>query len=233
MLQVSKHIGPFRLTEPPDIANFAGYCRVIEDKFCPFLRGSHSRVTSRYTVLDLTGLEPRDCAVASFEASIPLIEVLRSLSSNPETVLSENLVIRSGDLTRQWMKRIGWMLKWIYTGERVMVGKFFAGDTEISRGGEAMPAIPLSYFSFRPATLARDLRFFGNSPKLRPAFLEAQPSSDAQWAAILGDHLPLYCKGRAAFLAECNTDTLGHFLATLAEADTFDRARQCIYELGD
>lgn len=220
----------FREASPPKVNRFDEYCAAVEARFCPYLKSSHLKSTSKYTTLGVSNADQYSLSEYVFNTSLFLIQLVKQQGYD-NSVVSENIVLGEGDLESQWLKRLAWMLKWIYTGDRIMIGKFLKGDEEISRHGHQMPPIPLTYLSFRPATIERDLKFYGKSPKLKPVFEAGEPDCWHRISEHAGDIKQLVFSQLEIFRENPSSKALRQGIQKLSEVQAFERCRKSIYQL--
>ncbi|MEU7023739.1 hypothetical protein ABZ990_24205 [Streptomyces sp. NPDC046203] len=80
-----------------------------------------------------------------------------------------------------------WALKNLYGPVGIMVGKFHEGEEETARGGEPVPAAPVSFLPVRAAVRRRDPAFLHATPGLAVALASAEDDGRDVFAHVPHD----------------------------------------------
>ncbi|MGI5451434.1 DUF6875 domain-containing protein [Streptomyces sp. CA-243310] len=171
--------GALRLVEAsttrPRSVDISDYIRQMT-AHCPYLAPSLQQGLTTWTVYRADG-DAEAVQAELFHAGVQAAEWLRPLLNRPHGGLRCENIVLLGDVPgvrhRDLMAWPHWVLKNLYGPVGVMVGKFYAGEAEVTADGRRIPAAPASFLPVRAAVRRRDPRFLSATPDLAAALAAA------------------------------------------------------------
>ncbi|MCD9145912.1 hypothetical protein [Streptomyces albireticuli] len=171
-----------RLTEPtPDadqIHHRIGPYIAAVTAHCPYLSPSTARELTRWEAwepADETAV-PQAIEAGLFAAGLMAAERVRARARTLGPLVCENVAVRWDAPTEDQRLALmwpHWALKLLYAPVGVMVGKFWAGETDTDRRGRPVPVPPITFLSLRPAVRARDPKLLTSHPDVGDIIAEA------------------------------------------------------------
>lgn len=159
---------------------FTNHC-LSTTAVCPYLSRSINRQRTFVSEYRIGGGTIADLQAAVFYAAIPAVEAFRDSTratdrdsglqcENVAFMIADPGMAANGRDVLEWPH---WMLKLLYTKAGLVFGKFWKGETLISRSGLAAPVPERNFLSIRWALRGRDDHFFESTPFLQRQFENA------------------------------------------------------------
>lgn len=156
---------------------------------CPFLGPSVERGLTRWTVYEITTTDADPVEAEVFHAGVEAAETIRERMREPGGALACECVVLLGSevdhrTVTAWPY---WALRNLYAPLGVLLGKFYAGDTETDSFGSVIPPAPFSFLPVRAAVKQRDPRFLGSTPEMARALAAADDDGRNVFATLACD----------------------------------------------
>lgn len=167
---------PFALCDD----EFSRYLTTVAELGCPYIAPalrSGNFFLSTYSAEELTSFGDGSVRAGLLYASLCHVESLRRIRQTAGILYSDHIVISDSGAwpeakARDLIAWPHWILKRLYSTQKLMFGKFWTGEHLITRSGEEVARPPLTFLAIRSSFPRRD-----------PSLLESQPDV----AALIGD----------------------------------------------
>ena len=169
---------------------FAEYLEALSRSFCPYIAESQKQSafeTTKFRILCAPTIfcERRLIALYTLREVYRFINIRRHLPTDVRRFLCFNILIYAHEDRSEldWRLAIGlvhWMMKKRFSRFGIMFGKFWPGESLLSKKNRLVPDPPCGIISIRSGYLDRDVKFFSMAPECLSEFVAYHTSGSPE-----------------------------------------------------